>query len=225
MSDNSVNYDNVKRIVCFGDSNTWGYNPENGTRYPSKIRWTGVLQQMLGSEYLVIEEGQNGRTIANSDMAEWGTKAGIDYVIPMLESHMPLDMLIIMLGSNDMKAKFHYPAPDIAGYLQNMLVKVKGHLDYHLGCPNTKILIVSPPQIGEDIASSQFAPFVDVNNVIEVSKELPKWYELVAEQFGCEFLDATSLVSGGKADSLHLSAESHKILAEAICEAVKKSLN
>ena len=209
-------YDNTKRIVCFGDSNTWGYNPENGTRYPSNVRWTGVLQQMLGDEYLIVEEGQNGRTIANPDNAEWGTKAGIDYVIPMIESHMPMEMLIIMLGTNDLKAKFNYPAPDIAGCLQNLLVKVKGHLDYHLGCPDLKILIVSPPQIGKNIASSQFAPFVNVNKVIEVSKELPKWYKMVSDQFGCEFLDATNLVSGGETDSLHLSKEGHKVLAEAI---------
>lgn len=211
----------MKRIVCFGDSNTWGYNPENGTRYPSNVRWTGVLQQMLGEEYLIIEEGQNGRTIANPDNAEWGTKAGIDYVVPMIESHMPMYMLIIMLGTNDLKAKFNYSAPDIAGCLQNLLVKVKGHLDYHLGCPDMKILIVSPPQIGENIAASQFAPFFDVDGVVEVSKEFPKWYKMVADQFGCEFLDATCLVSGGETDSLHLSEENHKVLATAIYKKIK----
>lgn len=216
MKNSDADSDKIKRIVCFGDSNTWGYNPETGTRYPSTVRWTGILQQLLGDEYLIVEEGQNGRTIANPDNAEWGTKAGIDYVIPMIESHMPMDMLIIMLGSNDLKAKFNYPAPDIAGCLQNLLVKVKGHLDYHLGCPDLKILIVSPPQIGEKIATSPFAPFVDVNRVIEVSKELPKWYKMVADQFGCAFLDATGLVSGGETDSLHLSKESHEILAKAI---------
>lgn len=220
MNNKVVDYDNVKRIVCFGDSNTWGYNPENGTRYSANVRWTGVLQEMLGEEYQIIEEGQNGRTIASPDNAEWGTKSGIDYVIPMIESHMPMDMLIIMLGTNDLKAKFNYPAPDIAGCLQNLLLKVYAHLNYHLGQPDVRILIVSPPQIGENIASSQFAPFVDVNRVIDTSKELPKWYKMVASQFGCEFLDATALVSGGKIDSLHLSKESHKVLAEAIYKAV-----
>ena len=222
MNNKKTNYDNIKRIVCFGDSNTWGYNPENGTRYPSSIRWTGVLQQMLGDEYLIIEEGQNGRTIANPDPAEWGTKSGIEYVIPMIESHMPMDMLIIMLGTNDLKAKFNYPAPDIAGCLQNLLLKVKGHLNYHLGHPDLKILIISPPQIGEDIAASPFFPFVDADSIINVSKELPKWYKMVADQFECDFLDATSLVSGGKIDSLHLSEESHKVLAEAVYKKVVK---
>ncbi|MCR4705872.1 MAG: acylhydrolase [Lachnospiraceae bacterium] len=210
----------MKRIVCFGDSNTWGYNAIDGSRFSEDVRWTGLLQSKLGAGYKVIEEGQNGRSIVNADPWEWGTKAGIDYVIPMIESHMPFDLLIIMLGSNDLKAKFGLPAGDIAGSLQNMLLKVKAHLDYHLHCPALKILIVAPPLLGDDIANSGFAPFVRVPEVLQVSRELASYYKAVADQFGCAFLDASAIVRGCDVDSLHLDPEGHKILADALYEKV-----
>lgn len=204
-----------KRIICFGDSNTWGFNPTDGSRYDEYTRWPMVLQNLLGDEYQIIEEGQNGRTIANSDPWEWGCKCGMDYILPMVESHKPFDLLIIMLGSNDLKAKFHLPAGDIAGSMQNLLMKTKNFLHYQCGI-DPKILIVAPPYLGENLASSPFAPFFDVDSAIENSKRLAYWYELVAKQFECEFLDAATLCKAGEVDCLHLMPEGHKDLAEGI---------
>ena len=204
-----------KRIICFGDSNTWGYNPASGTRYDENTRWPMALQNMLGDEYQIIEEGQNGRTIANPDQWEWGCKCGMDYIIPMVESHKPFDLVIIMLGSNDLKAKFHLPAGDIAGSLQNMLMRTKSFLQYQCGI-QPKILIVSPPYLGENLASSPFAPFFDTDTAVENSKRLAYWYELVAKQFDCEFMDAASICKAGEIDNLHLTEEGHKKLAEGI---------
>ncbi|MCR4764263.1 MAG: SGNH/GDSL hydrolase family protein [Lachnospiraceae bacterium] len=204
-----------KRVICFGDSNTWGYNPANGSRYDENTRWPMVLQKLLGDAYQIIEEGQNGRTIANADPWEWGCKCGMDYIIPMVESQKPFDLLIIMLGSNDLKAKFHLPAGDIAGSLQNMLMKTKSFLHYQCGI-QPKILIVSPPYIGDGLASSPFAPFFDTDTVIENSRQLAHWYELVAKQFDCEFMDAAAVCRAGEADSLHLTEEGHRKLAEGI---------
>ena len=85
-------------ILCYGDSNTYGYNPVNGLRYPKDVRWTGVLQKMLGEEYEVIEEGCNGRTTVFEDTKEpW--KAGLGYLRPCLNTHKPIDFVIMMLGS------------------------------------------------------------------------------------------------------------------------------
>ena len=89
-----------KRILCFGDSNTWGYNGENGERFDEYIRWTGRLQRLLGSEYTVIEEGQNGRTTVWDDPIE-NRLAGLTYLWPCMESQSPFDLIIIMLGTND----------------------------------------------------------------------------------------------------------------------------
>ena len=100
-------------ILCYGDSNTYGYNPVNGLRYPKDVRWTGVLQKMLGEEYEVIEEGCNGRTTVFEDAKEpW--KAGLGYLRPCLNTHKPIDFVIMMLGSNDLKRMFHASAQEIA---------------------------------------------------------------------------------------------------------------
>lgn len=213
-----------RRRVCFGDSNTWGYNPESGSRYSDDIRWTKLLEKKLGGDYRIIEEGQNGRTIANPDPWEWGTKCGMDQILPILESHMPMEALVIMLGSNDLKSKFGLPAPDIAGSLQNMLKSVRGHLRYYLNNPDLKILIIAPPALGENFASSPFAEFFDADSVVQKSKDISKWFELVAGQFGCEFLDATSQVTAGDVDSLHLSPEGHAKLAELVYQKLKSML-
>jgi lysophospholipase L1-like esterase len=87
----------VKRILCYGDSNTWGYDPVTQERFDKNERWTGQLSQMLGGNYDVIEEGLNGRTTVWDDPIE-GYKNGRDYLIPCLESHKPLDLVIILLG-------------------------------------------------------------------------------------------------------------------------------
>ena len=207
-----------RRIVCFGDSNTWGYNPKTGMRYDEDVRWTGVLGKKLGENFRIIEEGQNGRTIANPDPWEWGTKCGMDQILPIIESHMPMEALVIMLGSNDLKAKFNLPVPDIAGSLQNMLKKVRAHCQYYLHNPELKILIVSPPALNDNLPKSVFAEFFDAENVVQKSREIPKWYELVAKQFGCDFLNATELVCAGETDCLHLSPEGHKKLADLVYE-------
>ena len=113
-----------KRILCFGDSLTWGFNPHDCSRFDDDIRWTGVLQKLLGDEYKVIEEGQNGRTIAVDDPVE-GEKNGLTYLIPCLDSHMPLDAMIVMLGTNDLKVRFGFTPKDIADEMDRFLGKVK----------------------------------------------------------------------------------------------------
>lgn len=81
-------------ILCYGDSNTYGYNPVNGLRYPKDVRWTGVLQKLLGEQYAVIEEGCNGRTTVFEDIAEpW--KEGLGYLKPCLNTHKPIDLSLI----------------------------------------------------------------------------------------------------------------------------------
>lgn len=214
-----------KRIICFGDSNTWGYDPVTRLRYDENTRWPMRMQQILGDEYQIIEEGQNGRTISCEDPWEWGNKKGMDYVLPMVESHTPFDLLIIMLGSNELKKKFHLPAGDIAGGLQNMLMVLKGFLEYQCHQRDTKIFIVSPVHVGEAIEMSPFAEFFEGKAAVENSKRMAYWYKLVAEQFDCEFFDAALVTEPGEADSIHLTAEGHLKLAEALAEKVREIMH
>ncbi len=99
----------IKTILCYGDSNTYGYVPETGMRYPRDIRYPGRLQNLFGEEYTVIEEGCNGRTTIHDDPID-GWKNGLDYLKPCLNSHKPIDIVILMLGSNDLKITFHLTA-------------------------------------------------------------------------------------------------------------------
>ncbi len=103
----------MKTILCYGNSNTWGAVLGTGERYAPFIRWTGVLAQELGAMYRVIEEGPNGRTTLWDDPIE-GYKNGKEYLIPCLESHRPIDLVVMMLGTNDLKIRFSVPAYDIA---------------------------------------------------------------------------------------------------------------
>lgn len=213
----------MKKIVCFGDSNTYGYDPRTGGRYGEDIRWPKVLQRLLGSGYEIIEEGQNGRTIANDDPWEGGTKRGMDYVLPMLETKRP-DLLIIMLGSNDLKIKFSLPPADIAGSLKTMIMNIKGYCTDYLACPDMKILIISPPAFSDPFEESWFEPFFGKESAVSRSLELAKWYELVAQQQGCSFLNATAQVKAGSVDHLHLDPEGHARMAELVKDCVKDLL-
>lgn len=95
----------MKTILCYGDSNTWGFEPVTRNRYGRTERWTGILRQELGLDYDVIEEGLNGRTTVWDDPIE-GHKNGKEQIIPILKSHQPLDLVTIMLGTNDLKRRF-----------------------------------------------------------------------------------------------------------------------
>ena len=99
--------DHPAQILCFGDSNTWGYVPLTVDRYPESVRWTGVMAQALGAGFRIIEEGQNGRTTVWDDPLEGDNKNGLRYLPACLESHHPLDLVIIMLGTNDLKARWN----------------------------------------------------------------------------------------------------------------------
>ena len=209
-----------KRIVCFGDSLTWGYDPENRIRFSADIRWPMVMQKILGDEYTVIEEGQNGRTIATDDPAE-GEKNGLKYIGPCMESHTPFDLLIIMLGINDCKRKFAYSSMDIAGEMQILLEKVQAYNRFR--CKDAfKVLLASPPPVSEAISDSWLGDSFGFENAVKVSNELADWYKSLADMYGCEYLDAAEYVKASKADGVHLDAEEQRKLGEVIAECIKR---
>ncbi len=206
-------------ILCYGDSNTYGYDPKTGLRYPKKIRWTGLLQSLLdqhandssASPYLVIEEGCNGRTTVTDDPVE-GWKNGLDYLKPCLNSHKPVDIVILMLGTNDLKEVFHLSAPEIAenagilvDTIQSFTAEKQGFIP--------KIILVSPPHIGEDMLNSVFSGAFAPRS-IEESKQFAEYYHAVAASKNCIFFDAATCVVPSKEDSLHLTEEGHRALAE-----------
>lgn len=211
-----------KRILCFGDSLTWGYDPVTCERFDEDTRWPCVLQTELGPEYAVIEEGQNGRTIATDDPTK-GFKNGIDYVIPCVESHKPLELMIIMLGTNDIKTKFGYTAGDIADEMKLFLERVLSYNHFRLG-DRMKVILVSPPLIGEGMPGSRFYDkFHDANARI-VSQGLAEKYKQLADDYGVYFVDSAQYVEASAEDSLHLDAQGQIKLGKVLGEFVASLL-
>lgn len=207
----------MKTILCYGDSNTFGYRPEDGMRFGRGVRWPGKLQELLGDGYHVVEEGCNGRTTVFEEPGEeW--KCGLSYLRPCLNSHKPLDLVVFMLGSNDLKTMFGADAEAIARGMDELLAVTEDFLAEKQGFV-PEILLVSPPEIGEGIAGSAFRDRFDASAAAE-SRRFPELYRTLAETRGCRFLDAAAFARSSQTDSLHLEAEGHMALAEAAAEAV-----
>ncbi len=209
----------MKTIVCYGDSNTHGYDPRNGGRYAYDIRWPGRLQALLGREkYYVIEEGLNSRTTVQSDMCYDDNKSGVELLPAILKTHMPVDLLILMLGSNDMKQRFHMEPAEIARGAALLVSTAKQvSASKHPEGKPCAILLVAPPPITEALRDgSCYGEFGD--RAIRISKELSPWYKRVADSNQVYFLDAAQLVTPSDIDGLHLKPEGHAILAQHMAE-------
>lgn len=202
----------MKNILCFGDSNTHGYIPGGG-RYDRQTRWTGLLGNLLGEGYYIIEEGQNGRTSSFDDPFD-PCKNAMNYIIPCLQTHEPLDLTILMLGSNDMKS---YLNPSIEKITESLSRLCRIILDTS-GAP---VLLVSPILLGDQMETSSFAASFPPASV-SMSHELGTALRQVADQLDIPFLDAARITGPSPADSLHLSPEGHRKLAQAFATKIKE---
>lgn len=202
----------MKRILFYGDSNTWGYDPVTTRRFPDHIRFTGLLEKRL-SECKIIEEGLKGRNNSLDDDLEEG-RNGYKSLPMILCSHDPIDIFVIMLGSNDVKTKFQNSALEIADALaKNVRLVQTPHLWGGVDVP--QILIICPPGITEDFKGDRMEGYFDERS-IRISKELAQEYQKVAELLNCEYLNAMEFTDPGKIDGVHLDEEGHRKLADAI---------
>lgn len=206
----------MKQILCFGDSNTFGTNPAGG-RHERNIRWPGRLQTLLGPDYYVIEEGMGGRNIMWDDPLE-PMRNGLAYLPVSLQSHQPLDLVIVSLGTNDCKNFFPATPRVIAAGLERLCDAIE-RFPYRAGAPIPKILIIAPIQIGADIEHSTFVPFD--RSSYEKSLQLGGCFEAVAKRHGHLFLDASNVAAPSPLDQLHMDADGHAALAEAVAVQVR----
>ena len=210
-----------KRILCFGDSNTYGTNPAGG-RHDENTRWPMRLEQLLGEGYTVIEEGFGGRTCAFDDPVEGGLKSGANYLPPCLMSHNPLDLVIIMLGTNDAKIRFQMTARTIAEAQMQLVRLCRIYGAGPDGNP-PKVLLVAPPPIGENVMDTLFADIFG-RHALAVSKGFAAETQRISRLMRCEFLNAGEYVSASRIDAVHLTADMHLRLAEALAEKVRAVL-
>ena len=208
----------IRSILCFGDSNTYGVNPEDNSRFPLSTRWTGRLQSLLGHEgYQVIEEGYCGRTTCFSDDSD-EMRSGIKVLNMVLKTHCPTDMVVIMLGTNDFKAQFSMKAKVSAFGVKKIIEKAKKFC-LSEGVKEPVFLIVSPIEMGDGIDDSRFWEY-STESKREIEK-LPAILKSVAAESGALFFDAAT-VAGPGSDQLHMTAESHECLASALYEIIKE---
>ena len=212
-----------KHIICFGDSNTHGYcaDPKDclsgGIRFNESERWTRLLQQKLGEDYLVIEEGLSGRTTCFDDPIHEGLNA-LNYIYPCLKSHETVDLLIIMLGTNDTKDRFCASAACIAIGMARLVKKAQATECWGGKKPN--ILVIAPPPIGEGMLTSEVAATMGTG-CVEKSRELAKYYQEQCDLCGVHFLDARDLgAEFNTVDFMHLTARGHANLAQNLASAI-----
>lgn len=199
-----------KSILCFGDSNTWGYDAETNLRFDEETRWTGLLAQLLGNSYRVIEEGLPGRTSVSEDPLFEGL-SGFDYIYPCIMSHSPLDLVIIMLGTNDTKERFGLTSYNIAQGIVRLAMKAKGIASGREG-KTPEVLVVAPAPIGPQYINSNVGSAMG-KNCSEKSEELSNHLAVLLKESTIHFADAGEHVSMNEIDYMHLDADGHRKMA------------
>lgn len=211
----------MKTIVCYGDSNTWGHHPKDGSRIPYAERWTGALQTLLGEEYLVYEEGMNARTTVFDDPV-YPCRNGLYYLKPCLYTKMPVDLLIIMLGTNDVKGYLGQTPFSISQGI-GRLIEAAQEGGFGPNEQSPEILITAPVKIGEKIGETWLGDQFD-DTAWEKASALAPLYRKIAGLYGCHFMDASKYAAPSPIDQLHLDSENHGKLARAFYEQVKEIL-
>lgn len=199
-------------VLCYGDSNTFGYVPAGkGRRYPENVRWTGILSDKLGDGFRVIEEGLIGRTTAYPRPGcRW--KNGYNYLLPCLYSHMPVDIVIFMLGTNDCGSDLSLNSDSIAKGMAKLIRATKRFCLTSQGFA-PRIILVAPPAMHEDADRLCFSDSTDSLSV-EKSRMLGKLYGQLAEKTGCEYYDGTWEIEVSDLDGVHITENGHWVLAD-----------
>jgi len=209
----------MKSVLCYGDSNTWGYatEPRPDGRYGFNERWTGVLRQGLGADWHVIEEGLPGRTTVNDDPVEGLERNGRTYLLPCLLTHRPIDVLVIMLGTVDLKARFNKTAWEIAAGVGALVAIAKAAAVGPSGS-TPQILVICPPKTQADLKefSDLFA------GAPEKSRHLARHYESMARANAVHFLDGGAHATSSLADGFHLDPPGHAALGSAVAAELKR---
>jgi len=212
----------MKNILCFGDSNTWGYTPGTAVRYDIHTRYTGVMQDELGPEYRILEDGSNARTTVYEDpWTPW--RLGSTALPIALIAQKPIDLLIINLGTNDLKFVDAYMASKGAETLIEIAKAAHCRKESSEVFTNgeLKILLVSPIEMDPCVADDEFGT---LRNGAEESRKFLKYYSHVAETKGVYFFDAAAVAKPSKVDGIHMEPEDHLALGKALAAKVKEIL-
>ncbi len=209
----------AKTVMCFGDSNTYGAIPtlarSGRHRFAPDRRWPGVMRKTLGNGWDVIEEGHPGRTTVHEDPIEGLHKSGIKALPVLLETHMPLDAIVLALGTNDLKHRFSLTPNDVADSIE-VLVRLIQRSEAGDGGVAPKVLVVAPPPLLEvDWFGQMFL------GGAEKSKHLGRLFREAAKRAGVAFLDAGAVIESSTVDGIHFESDAHRVLGTEIAKAVQ----
>jgi len=209
-----------KTVLCYGDSNTHGTRPMTRPgvleRFDREERWTGVLAQTLGAGWKIVEEGLPARTTVHDDPIEGRHKNGLSYLRPCLESHLPVDVVVLMLGTNDLKARFSVTPADIAISVGALLAELAACNAGPAG-KSPKVVLMAPAPIVE----VSFLGEIFVGGAVK-SRQLAGLYEQVARNAGTLFLDVGKVIEVSPVDGVHFSADQHRVLGERLAEVLSQ---
>ncbi len=203
----------MKKILCFGDSNTYGYAPATGVRFDEGTRWTGRLNALLGKDYSILEEGMNNRNgfFKNPQSIKL---CGVDYLPIYLQNHKDIDICILALGTNDAQFFYNLDKQTVQNGLQsltNSLLEANSE---------TKIIIIPPVKIQPNILDGIFSMQFDLSSVKRIEETFDEYKNFVQKN-GFYYLDLNEFVKPSEADGLHYSPDSHRVIAEKIAEFVR----
>jgi len=221
------------RVMCYGDPNTWGWMPVKSgstTRYPADVRWTGQLQKSLGNHYQIIEEGLNGRTTGVDDyensldpqITSSLNLNGEPSLLPILKSQAPLDIVVVMLGTNDVKPHLHQDLGKVTASIDRLMLDITRSSVENQDWTKykaPKVLLVAPVPVHPGQSQDMNTTFA---GGYDLSAQLGAAYQKVAQKYGVEFLDASTVISQADGlDGIHLSPASHQKLSQAIADKIK----
>lgn len=210
----------TKAVLCYGDSLTWGYDPEAIGRHAYEDRWPSVLQKALGDQVRIIAEGLNGRTTAFDDHLADCDRNGARVLPTILQTHAPLDLVVILLGSNDMKPVVAGSAFAACQGIARLVRLIRNHIwPFEFDGPD--ILIVAPPMLCET-ANAPFA--ASYAGGVAESAKLATLYRDLADELGCGFFDGSSVARTTPLDGVHMNAENTRALGRGLEPIVRMML-
>ena len=212
----------TKVILCFGDSNTHGTIPmptiDSFGRFPHDSRWPSVMARKLGDDYEVIAEGHPGRTTAHDDPIEGINRNATRVLQALLDSHLPIDLVIIKLGTNDLKYRFHLSATDVSFGVENLVRLVRASIAGP-GRMAPKVMVVCPP------------PIIEVGDLGDIfaggavkSQHLSAAFAKMARRLDVPLVDAGQLIAVSPVDGIHYEAEAQVALGQVMADRVQAEL-
>lgn len=210
----------MKSVLCFGDSLTWGHDPETGARHAYEDRWTSVLQKSLGHGVRVIPEALGGRTTVFDDYTSAADRNGVKILPTLLQSHAPLDLVVLMLGTNDLKEYLGQTAIAAERGMRRLVQIIQTH-DFGIAGQTPSILILSPPHICKT-GDKEMDEFMSLKR--KEVKKLAARYEALADETGCGFLDVSKVAKPSPVDGVHLDAAETRAIGAAVAPIVAAML-